>query len=539
MGKNTKGTKVENKIAAIILKFKDKRTEDTIEAHVEILNKEKTVWWGWWSKDYENLPQNQLEEIKQRLANNRDAVKIYLFHSKKEIFYRAVCEEIVFRENGLQLQCPDENCPEYYKDYPVRAWFRFSDIHPTNKEDFCGKYTYLADDLIDEEHKKKPSLSSFAGSKASEPDLFVIQKRTMWFLRNVRKADNHIDMNMFGTMMENISKNYFKTLGNRILLLSDLHFTEIEQRHAFGLGDNPDKMKLIDCIKKALKKDERPISGVIISGDFTWCANEKEFSYAEQFILDLMENYDIKRNQILIVPGNHDIAFEKDRSGEFTENRKIEVASKEAQANYIDFYNSIFEVRPKEEFLCASRRILLRNNLPIEIIGLDSNVLQQEEKAFVGQGFVGYKQLNYLSTQMELKDNEEVYSYRILVLHHHIMPAWYQEEVEKNHSYSVLLDSGRVQEFIKKYRIKLVIHGHNHENQFTKITIPSVEDSTEQDYVYYIIGIGSAGACGNSNVIGVIDFDKIGKVKYTNLGINSKGQDDLQQKKYEFPLNGL
>lgn len=539
MGKNTKDTKNENKISAMVLKFKDKGIEDTIEAHLNILKEKKSVWWGWWSKDYENLPQKQLEEVQRKLSNSKDSVKIYLFHSKKEIIYRAVCEEVVFRECGLHLQCPDENCPEYYKDYPVRAWFRFSDIHQTNNDDFIKKYSYLADDLIDDEHKRKFSLSSFAGSRASALDLFVLQKRTMWFLRNVHKSDTAIDMNPYSTMMENISKNYFKTSGNRILVLSDLHFTDIIQKHAFGLGENPNKMKLIDCIKKVLKKDERPISGVIISGDFTWKADEKEFNYAEQFILDLMETYDIKRNQILIVPGNHDIAFETNGNGEFVENKKIEVASIQAQTNYINFYNNIFEMRPKEEFLCASRRILLRNNLPIEIIGLDSNVLQQEEKAFVGQGFVGYKQLNYLSTQMELKDNEEVYSYRILVLHHHIMPAWYQEEIEKNHSYSVLLDSGRVQEFIKKYQIRLVVHGHNHENQFTKITIPSVEGSNEPDYVYYIISIGSAGAYRNSNVIGIIDFDKIGKVRYTNLEINSKGQDDLREKKYEFPLTAL
>lgn len=536
MGKNTKVTGATKTISAVVLKFKDKGTKDTIKEHVDILEKKGSVWWGWWSKDFENLPKRQLQEIQQQLEQDKKKISFYLFHTKKEIMYEAVCDEIIYREDSLQ--CPDENVPDYYKDYPIRAWFRFSNIHETNKEDFCEKYTYLEDDLIDEEHKEKLSLSSFAGFRASEIDLFVFQKRTVWFLCDRRKTDeNAIGINQFGKMIENISKNYFKTLGTRILVLSDLHFTEIEQKHAFGLKEGLRKIKLVEAVKNVLEKSDKIISGMIIAGDFTWCADEKEFKYAEEFIMELMENYDIKRNQILVVPGNHDIAFSKNKTGEFEENKEIEVASREAQANYVDFYNNIFQTRPKEDFMCATRRLLLRNNLPIEIIGLDSNVLQQEEKAFVGQGFVGYKQLNYLSTQMELKDYDDVYSYRILVLHHHIMPAWYQEEPEKNHSYSVLLDSGRVQEFIKKYRIKLVIHGHNHENQFTKITIPKAIDTEEDDYTYYIMGIGSAGASGNNNVIGILDFDKVGMVDYTNVQINAKGQDGLFIKKYEFSLN--
>ena len=173
------------------------------------------------------------------------------------------------------------------------------------------------------------------------------------------------------------------------------------------------------------------------------------------------------------------------------------------------------------------------------MIGLDSNILQQQEGRFVGQGFVGQHQLSYIYTQMELLKNYDVYSYRILVLHHHIMPAWYQENPEKDHSYSVLLDSGRLQEFIKKYRVKLVIHGHNHENLFTKITIPASKHSGEDDYTYHIIGIGSAGAKdvspANPNVIGLLSFEKRGMVKYINIPISPNGQ-DLQSHEYEFCL---
>lgn len=310
MKKNDKSNNNSNNIVAVLLKFKDKGTEDTVKAHTEILNNKHHVWWGWWSKDFENLPQKQLDEIINQLDHAKETVTFYLFHTKKEELYKAKCEEIMYR--GGALHCPDENSPNYYKDYPIKVWFNFSEIHQTNLEEFCNKYSFLEDDLIDDEHKDKLTLSSFAGYRASDPDLFIFQKRTIWFLRTARKTDIPIDTKQFAPMIDSISKNYFKTSGSRFLVLSDLHFTTIENKHAFSLKNNPSKIKLIDAVNSILKKDAKALSGIIISGDFTWCAKPDEFAFAKQFILELMETYDIKRNQLVVVPGNHDIAFLKD-----------------------------------------------------------------------------------------------------------------------------------------------------------------------------------------------------------------------------------
>ena len=523
-------------IVAVVLKFKDKGTEDTISAHQQIINTNEHhyVWWGWWSKDFENLPNNQLREIR----NNIDDIEFYLFHTKKETLYKATCKEIMYRDNAdgmSEFSCPDCYSPDYYKEYPTRAWFRFTEIHETSSDDFLMKYSFLEDDLIDEDHKEKFSLSSFPGCQASNLELFSVQKRTVWFLGKRRKTDASLPRFFSPTaIFENVSKGYYKSSGTKILILSDLHFSD--QHHAFSLGSDITKMRLIDVIKKKLNGIEKNIGGIIISGDLSWRADSQEFAYAEQFILELMELYNVRRDQVLIVPGNHDIAFQRNPPEKTLENTAVEVATKEAQANYIDFYNNILHMRPKEDFLCASRKILLQNNLPLEIIGLDSNMLQQHENSFVGQGFVGPTQLNYLSTQMELKEGESDYSYRILVLHHHILPAWYQETPEKNHSYSVLLDSGRVQEFIRKYHINLVIHGHNHASQFSKITIPSVENSEESEYSYHIIGMGSSGVLCESNVIGVLDFGTLGHIRYSNIQINPLGKENLMRQNYTFSL---
>lgn len=523
-------------IDAIILKFKDKGTEDTIQSHRNIIGQSGYVWWGWWAKNYENLPQKEFEYVKKQLESGSKTIVFYLYHTKKDILYKAVCEQVIYGNDGIV--CPDDNSPEYYKDYPVKVWMKFRDIHETEKEYFVGKYTFLTDSLIDEKHKEKASLSSFADCKVVDFELFCYQKRTIWFLRNSIKTDNTLpSIGQFTMVMDTIAKDFYKADGTSFLVLSDLHFTDIENKHAFSLKDDRINLPLEEVIFKRLK--DKKFSGIIIAGDFTWCASEKEFSLAEQFILKLMDKYSIKRSQIILVPGNHDIAFLKDYKGDFEKNKIVEVASKEARENYINFYDNIFQIKPKEEFLCSARRILLRNNLPIEIIGLDSNILQQEEDRFVGQGFVGQHQLSYIYTQMELLENCDVYSYRILVLHHHIIPAWYQETPEIDHSYSVLLDSGRLQEFIKKYRIKLVIHGHNHENQFTKITIPASVNSGEEDYTYHIIGIGSAGAkevsTANPNVVGILDFEERGKAKYINVPIVPNGQ-ELKEREYDFSL---
>ena len=61
-----------NDIAAIVLRFRDKGdVKSTIESHQKIIDEKKSVWWGWWAKDYENIPKEYFEDFKNKLKSGK------------------------------------------------------------------------------------------------------------------------------------------------------------------------------------------------------------------------------------------------------------------------------------------------------------------------------------------------------------------------------------------------------------------------------------------------------------------------------------
>ena len=83
-----------------------------------------------------------------------------------------------------------------------------------------------------------------------------------------------------------------------VLHLSDLHFsedTEADQWHTQLLLDLRDQMQI------------RELSAVVISGDITNHATVEQFGFARNFLQQLCESFCIRKQRLIIVPGNHDV----------------------------------------------------------------------------------------------------------------------------------------------------------------------------------------------------------------------------------------
>ena len=87
----------------------------------------------------------------------------------------------------------------------------------------------------------------------------------------------------------------------RVLHLSDLHADTsrlVDQRRVM--------QAVIEDIKRQIA--ERPIDLIIFSGDLTWSSSDAEFALAQELLLDPLETLTgCGREQIVLVPGNHDV----------------------------------------------------------------------------------------------------------------------------------------------------------------------------------------------------------------------------------------
>lgn len=128
---------------------------------------------------------------------------------------------------------------------------------------------------------------------------------------------------------------------NSILLISDIHFS-----------NKPDKFNFLDCqavnspgsgvrLNKAILDSIKTtnIGTVICAGDITQTSQKSEFDKAAVFFQELSKDYEIKPNDMIIVPGNHDIGLCCHDSATKT---RIEYFGDDTSKNYNAFYEKIY-----------------------------------------------------------------------------------------------------------------------------------------------------------------------------------------------------
>ena len=91
----------------------------------------------------------------------------------------------------------------------------------------------------------------------------------------------------------------------RILHLSDLHFTADagKDREVRSWCDS-----LLTDIKGCLPRGPQSDTFIVISGDLTFSGQKSEFKAAGEFLSTLLLATQVPKNQLLLVPGNHDIS---------------------------------------------------------------------------------------------------------------------------------------------------------------------------------------------------------------------------------------
>lgn len=469
------------------------------------------------------------------LVSNAGQLKIYLFDSGNEKLYEALCTQIMFC-NGQPLETPDSDLTrEYYRKNQYKLWFKFSQISNCYSEsealEILHKYSYLC--VNNFFVSEKSPFSVFYNKQVYSLSELSEQQRTIWFLREWKKGDKTHEIHSYNNEFlrdDNYLSSYKVLKSNEILWLSDLHFSD--KYHCFS--KNPgDSNKLSIRLNMELERHgiERP-SFMIISGDLTYTASQFEFEKALSFMQDINSIYGLNSSLYAIVPGNHDISFSDEA---FDEKKPVTVAYDKAKESYVNFYRKYFGVEPHEA-LFSVHRFLANNLQPFEIICLNSCLLQQEKGHFQGMGFVGNDQL--VEVEKCLKETQDSKSFRILVMHHHLLPVLFKEEPKADRMYSMMLDSEAISQFIVRNGIRLVLHGHTHKEFYSEI-IRKVDD--DKKFKYYVVGLGSVGVVEEKlseyrpNMFAVLNV-KNDKVTINEYEIYSDGQNGKLLYSHDIPL---
>lgn len=527
---------------SLVLRFRDLVAE-TISEHCNVIQKYEYVWWGWWNKPDEKIPRNTFAQF-QEVIESEGHLWIYLVDSGKQLLYKALLKEIDISNTEKGRACREPmKTPEYYRTAEYKAWFRITQIklvHP----DEIRKWSYdEIDNFLDD-----------AGSKRFQNKrVFNIQEmlnrhhRTIYFIKpyeQLQHADHLLELQPT-LETANFHKNPIITRSSYILHLSDLHFGN--GNHWFALQDDDVRRKrLSTLIINDLKQEygDTPPAAVVISGDLTWQGKPEEFRLACDFIQRLKSVYDLDARHFVCLPGNHDIQWSNQEENKYDRTKPVSKPQEHAEKNYRDFYKETFGLVPTV-FLSMGRRYILGNYVPVDIIGLNSSRLEQ--KYFAGYGYVSLEQLDDAFKAMDWQTTKHKVQYRMLVLHHHVIPVTPKEEITSyDRIYSLTLDAGQLIYAALGHNVDLIAHGHMHQPFASSVSRAS-KSWKHPSSSLAVHGAGSSGVIREhlgdigKNSYSVYDFDADGvTVTIRSLSENIEGfEKDWQFRLIRNPDGGL
>jgi len=475
----------------VILRFRDLTTGlgETIADHQHIAKTKGSVWWGWWHKYGEAIPDAAFRTLAKR-AKTKAGLPVFLFDSGSLKTYRCLCRDLKWDPLHQKITTPDKNLtPAYYDQKPCLAWFSIVSFKEVS-EQAIQKYSYERVDAFFSENISR--YQSFYGKRVYNFDELKQQERTIWFVRPFREGDRSHRIELLDgahTNPADFPVEYLQTPSATLIWTSDLHFGQ----QAFPANSSSHESDLAKAIENALEdqKIDR-FGGHIISGDLTWKAGEDEFAQVSTFIHRLMGT-PVGRNQaILLCPGNHDLVF-----SDTPENKGARIHDSiipaSARAAYAAFYEKLFYKQPNQ-FLSSGRKFLMAGCVPVEIVALNSSYLEQKKGWFQGHGFVGDDQLRHAASEMGWVGGGAPRPFRILVLHHHLMPVTFRSQPMGGYSYSVVLDAEAVVEWVVKYGVDLVLHGHMHRSFVARVSRPLDKEKLDGPWhTFHVAGLSSTG----------------------------------------------
>lgn len=468
--------------SSVALRFRDTTPGvDTIELHQEILEARGAVWWGWWKKDFEDghsdFFKNATEEI-GLLILDRSTSRMFLAHSR---------ERMIASDDHPDLSL----VPSYYHHSAneVHGWFNLISIEAVEYDEEVANRFGDGTAIVLEE--------------AFEP----------------AQSDEGNDRAL--------------TAQSSILVLSDLHFGPdyefLKQGEVSPIGS--EKRTLTECLVSDLRQKGLydDIGAVMVTGDFT--SNGK---WEDQDIADiagelnaLATELEIDIRSFLALPGNHDgVRYPENWDGDVAKLAVDNQVSFKHERDFRFFLNHL-QGRDIQEPLEYVERIRLKNADVLIGVLNSCRILATSwtEYGYVGRS--GIETIRELGTQTVTRP-----TFRVLGVHHHLLPVNQVESPQKN-GVTLSLDASKILETAQEVGVHVAIHGHQHMPHLARYQSFSLTGS-RQSKGLTVVSNGSAGVSAKRrpgeerNTYCVITFSSDGvRLRMRELRSDSRPGSDL------------
>lgn len=445
-----------------------------------------SYFWLPWKNRAEVFPKSEIKSVTEGVYS------IFLLNkgAKKQL-YRIQTDGFYFSEDDRDVEFKNKNGEKTiadFKNIKSQLWIKITDIQEQEKpSEFLKNYSFCPD-INPGESKQFEKLYN---KRVFGRSFLIKSEYCIFFLR--KDDDAQYPETQLKPRQSKYAKVFTTVEGNRILLISDLHCPFEEPRDKTAPSHEDKLLSVAKCKKP---------SALIVAGDFSDKSNLAGYDDAARFISRLCVQNNIMQEALVFVPGNHDIGY-SDETG-----INLEYSKETTKKQYKIFYKEMLSCDPKQS-LCRGSKIILKNGLPVEILGLNSIPYEQEADQR-GFGLLTDAHLKKAASQMGWNENDRTYAYRILVFHHPLFPVGDRSNYDKNErKQEVIINAQTVYNFINTYGINLVITGHAHTDGYLRFF-------REGDFGGECIwlGLGSCGSQCSEKSIYCLNFDKYGEVEF-------------------------
>jgi hypothetical protein len=265
---------------SIILRFRDLSTPagtTTIEEHSRIITEKGYVWWGWWHKQGEVVPESSFREILSEIQKS-GPYPVFLFDTGKYELRRARLVDIKWDNRLRTIPTPERAAtPNYYGDSHYLAWFKLESIEQTTlPQTELQNWSYVRIDEFFE--TKKSVFDAFYDKQLTSFTELRNQDRTIWFIRLKRSTDGVHEILVYDrskTAPSNFSEEVVQLHTPNLLWVSDPHFSN--DNHDFPRTPELGRTNLSEAIRRDLEHlGVGSVGGLLISGDLTWRCDTTE-----------------------------------------------------------------------------------------------------------------------------------------------------------------------------------------------------------------------------------------------------------------------
>lgn len=276
--------------------------------------------------------------------------------------------------------------------------------------------------------------------------------------------------------------------------LSDLHVGPLHSRPSVDLNHTERAVfsNHLDFYTRFLGESKKHIPDyVIISGDLTSYASEKEFNINKKFIRDVFDKLakhhqdEETKPRVIITPGNHDLDWSEGQYSEKVarfaslsddlEGKAISpVSTHENNRILVDGHKKLIiapinscrwggiEDKDISEISDVFRQLNSYSNIsdPSKLAEVESALKKLDNLSRLDPGYVDLSDLDFIRSKLPEDHNDYI---KIGVIHHNLshLP---QRDVQK---FDTILNAGIVKKNLMEMDFDLVLHGHKHQSNLS------------------------------------------------------------------------